>query len=278
MADIPEKSVYYKRERRKFALITYLLTAIFLIVALLQWVLFSFVGILRLFFTLHYWVSCIFFGLGLVLLVFFIFFEALRFNKTVNWLFAVLIFECIVLGIAPLVARHYRYQFLFSFLIWTLALVIFILCGSFLPLDLTLDVVVLFVLAVVSIIGAIYFVMLYIVANVPYSFIIARAFIVISILMFVMYHAQIINGGRFAEMRTKDYFLAAIILFLDFLLLFLFSFQMAPKWSDLCDSEWKNNLVLFKETTTSRPILWWHTWTWSTEDSALKHSTEEYAP
>jgi len=80
-----------------------------------------------------------------------------------------------------------------------------------------------------------------------------------------MYHAQIINGGRFAEMRTKDYFLAAIILFLDFLLLFLFSFQMAPKWSDLCDSEWKNNLVLFKETTTSRPILWWHTWTWSTE-------------
>jgi len=43
MADIPEKSVYYKRERRKFALITYLLTAIFLIVALLQWVLFSFV-------------------------------------------------------------------------------------------------------------------------------------------------------------------------------------------------------------------------------------------
>jgi len=124
------------------------------------------------------------------------------------------------LGIAPLVARHYRYQFLFSFLIWTLALAIFILCGSFLPvsrftdtlqlnyfkpkdrlnsfktcrvlkvvyvfipkLDLTLDVVVLFVLAVVSIIGAIYFVMLYIVANVPYSFIIARAFIVISILM-----------------------------------------------------------------------------------------------
>lgn len=116
-------------------------------------------------------------------------------------------FECIVLGIAPLVARHYKYQFLFSFLIWTVALALFIVCGSFLPvrrvhmkaiwfkseashfycyplkLDLTLDVVVLFVLAVVSIIGAIYFVMLYIVANVAYSFIIARCFIVISILM-----------------------------------------------------------------------------------------------
>ncbi|XP_016957270.1 uncharacterized protein LOC108029500 [Drosophila biarmipes] len=276
MSDIPEKSVYYKRERRKFALITYLLTAIFLVVALLQWVLLSFVGFLRLFFTLYYWVSCIFFGLGLLLLVLFIFFEVLRFNRMVNWLFAVLIFECIVLGIAPLVARQYRYQFLFSFLMWTLALALFIVCGSFLPLDLTLDVVVLFVLAVVSIIGAIYFVMLYIVANVPYSFIVARAFIVISILMFVMYHAQIVNGGRFAEMRTKDFFLAAIILFLDFLLLFLFSFQMSPKWSDLCDSEKKHNLALFKETTTSRPNPWWYTLTWSTE--GLEHNTKEYAP
>ncbi|XP_039484531.2 uncharacterized protein LOC120447149 isoform X2 [Drosophila santomea] len=220
---------------------------------------------LNVFFTSYYWLSSLFFGVGLVLLVLFIFFEVLRFNKMVNWLFAVLILEFIVLGIAPLVVRHYKYQFLFSFLIWTLVLALFIVCGSFLPLDLTLDVVVLFVLAVVSIIGAIYFVMLYIVANVAYSFIIARGFIVISILMFVMYHAQIINGGRFAEMRTKDYFLAAIILFLDFLLLYLFSFQMAPKWSDLCDRERSKNLVLFRDSTTSSPPKWWYTRTSSTE-------------
>ncbi|EDX06887.1 uncharacterized protein LOC27207670 [Drosophila simulans] len=265
MADIPEKSSYYKKERRKFALITYLLTAIFLIMALLQWATFRFINFLREFFTSYHWVSCLIFGIGLILLVLFIFFEVLRFNKMVNWLFAVLIFECIVLGIAPLVALHYKYQFLFSFLIWTVALALFILCGSFLPLDLTLDVVVLFVLAVVSIIGAIYFVMLYIVANVAYSFIIARCFIVISILMFVMYHAQIINGGRFAEMRTKDYFLAALILFLDFLLLYLFSFQVAPKWSDRCDRERSKNLVLFTETTTnSYPPKWWRT---STRDT-----------
>ncbi|EDW90657.2 uncharacterized protein LOC6529999 isoform X1 [Drosophila yakuba] len=265
MADTPEKSSYYKRERRKFALITYLLTAIFLIVALLQWALFRFLNSLNVFFTSYYWLSCLFFGVGLVLLVLFIFFEVLRFNKMVNWLFAVLILEFIVLGIAPLVVRHYKYQFLFSFLIWTLVLALFIVCGSFLPLDLTLDVVVLFVLAVVSIIGAIYFVMLYIVANVAYSFLIARGFIVISILMFVMYHAQIINGGRFAEMRTKDYFLAAIILFLDFLLLYLFSFQMGPKWSDLCDRERSKNLVLFRDSTTSNPPKWWYTRTSSTE-------------
>ncbi|KAI8037462.1 uncharacterized protein LOC128255315 [Drosophila gunungcola] len=247
------KNEYYKRKRRKFALITYLLTLIFLVVALVQWCLFYFVDNLNRFFTFYSWVSCVFFGIGLVLLVIFIFFEALRFNKIVNWIFAVLIFECIVLGMAPLIVRHYKYQFLFSFLIWTLVLAVFIVCGSYLPLDLTLDVVVLFVLAVVAIIGAIYFVMLYIVANVPYSFIVARGFIVISILMFVMYHAQIINGGRFAEMRTKDYFLGALILFLDFLLMYLFSFQVAPKWSDYCDRDLSNNLVLLRDTTTASP-------------------------
>ncbi|XP_016988888.1 uncharacterized protein LOC108051324 [Drosophila rhopaloa] len=261
MEPMPEKNSYYRRERRKFALITYLLTGIFLIVALVQWVLFYFIGFLNDFFTVHYWVSCIFFGIGLVLLVLFIFFEALRFNNMVNWLFAVLIFECIVLGMVPLIVRHYRFQFLFSFIIWALVLVLFIACGSFLPLDLTLDVVVLFVLAVVSIIGAIYFVMLYIVVNAPYSFIIARCFIVISILMFVMYHAQIINGGRFAEMRTNDYFLGALILFLDFLLMYLFSFQLAPKWSDLCDLQLSNNFVLFKDTTTDEPSYY----NWTTE-------------
>ncbi|XP_017040882.1 uncharacterized protein LOC108087823 isoform X2 [Drosophila ficusphila] len=234
MTDISEKSEYYKKKRRKFALISYLLTALFLIVALLQWVLFHIVDGINAFFTTYYW------------------------------------FECIVLGMAPLIVRHYRFQFMFSFLIWTIVLAIFIICGFCLPLDLTLDVVVLFVLAVVSIIGAIYFVMLYIVANVPYSFLIARAFIVISILMFVMYHAQIINGGRFAEMRTNDYFLAAIILFLDFLLLYLFSFQMGPKWSDPCDDEQSVNLVLFKDTTRNSSSS--SDWSYSTNYT----TTEEY--
>ncbi|KAH8372586.1 hypothetical protein KR009_000141 [Drosophila setifemur] len=272
MEDNNEKNKNYKQERRRFAFITYSLTAVFIIVSLLEWCLFYFVGGANSFFTRYYWVSCIFFGLGLILLVLFIFFEALRFNSWINWLFAVLILECAILGVAPLIVRHYKYQFLFSILIWTMVLALCILIGSFLPvswdqnvqcfimyilflpkLDLTLDVVVLFVLAMVTIIGAVYFVMIYIVTNAPYSFIIARVFIVISIWMFVMYHAQIINGGRFAEMRTQDYFLGAIILYLDFLLMYLFSFHLASKWSDLCDLELNlsQKFVVFKDPTTT---------------------------
>uniref|UniRef100_A0A1B0C5E8 Uncharacterized protein n=1 Tax=Glossina palpalis gambiensis TaxID=67801 RepID=A0A1B0C5E8_9MUSC len=42
-----------------------------------------------------------------------------------------------------------------------------------------------------------------------------------SLIKFIMYHAQTINGNRYAEMRTTDYLLAALILFVDFLVLYM---------------------------------------------------------
>lgn len=50
-----------------------------------------------------------------------------------------------------------------------------------------------------------------------------------------MYHAQIINGGRFAEIRDHDLLLGALLLFFDFLFMYLFTFQLGYKWSDECD-------------------------------------------
>lgn len=39
-----------------------------------------------------------------------------------------------------------------------------------------------------------------------------------------MYHAQTIAGGRFAEMRLHDFYLASLILFHDFLLIYWLTF------------------------------------------------------
>ncbi|XP_064536503.1 uncharacterized protein LOC135427023 isoform X1 [Drosophila montana] len=237
MADHREtRPYYYKLERQKFACITYSVTAAFLILALLQWYLFHLFDATNKYFTTNYWVGIIFFVMSLLLIILFIFFEDLRFFSPINWIVAFIIFECIVVGVTSLIVRHYQYHFLVSYLIWTVVLVIFLVLGSFIPRDLTLDIVVLVIFGIISIIGAMYFLMLYLVANVPYSFFVYRAFIVFSIVTFIMYHAQIINGGRFAEIRDKDYLLAALILFYDFLLLYLFTFQLAPKWSDVCDT------------------------------------------
>ncbi|XP_030554601.1 uncharacterized protein LOC115758196 isoform X2 [Drosophila novamexicana] len=195
MADHREtRPYYYKLERQRFACITYAVTAVFLILALLQWYLFHLLGATNKYFTSNYWVGIIFFVLSLVLIMLFIFFEDLRFFTPINWILAFIIFECVVVGVTSLVVRHYQYHLLVSFLIWTVVLVIFLVLGSFIP--------------------------------------------------FIMYHAQIINGGRFAEIRDKDYLLAALILFYDFLLMYLFTFQLAPKWSDVCDTH-RNSTNIF---------------------------------
>ncbi|KAH8253707.1 hypothetical protein KR032_006613, partial [Drosophila birchii] len=235
MADTVNYGLKYKRERKKFALISYMLALLFLLLAFGQWCIFYFINVAKDFFIRIPWIGCILFVIGLLLFVLFIFFESLRFNFKINWLFAVLIYESIVISVAPLVVRQTFLPFLISFGVWTFALLVFVICGTFISCDLTLNIVVLFELGVTAIIGAIFFLMLYIVINIPFSLIVVGFFIVLTICMFVMYHAQIINGGRFAEMRTKDFFLAALILFIDFLLMYLFSFLLAPKWSDECD-------------------------------------------
>ncbi|ALC42133.1 CG34315, partial [Drosophila busckii] len=227
-----------RRERKKFCLITYLLFAAFLILACAQWYLFYLVDATKLFFKDYYWVGIIFFLIAWVLVIIFIYVEELRFIVPINWIMGILIYEFIVLSLSSLAVKQYQYHLGVSFVIWAIVLALFILLGTLIPHDLTLDVVVLVIFGILALLAAIYFLMLHIVLNVKYSFFVFRAFIVISILMFVMYHAQIINGGRFAEIRSKDYILAALILFNDFLLMYLFTFQLAPKWSDDCNEHW----------------------------------------
>ncbi|KAL7735843.1 hypothetical protein ACLKA6_017842 [Drosophila palustris] len=244
MADRDEPPYYYRLERQRFACIAYTVTGVFLFLAILQWYLFHIVDETNKYFTKNYWIGIVFFMLSLLLILLFIFFEDLRFFTPVNWIITFLIFECVVVGVTTLIVRHYHYHFMVSFLVWAVVLVIFLIFGSFLPHDLTLDIVVLVIVGIVSLIGGMYFLMLYIVANVPYSFFVYRAFFVFSVLLFIMYHAQIINGGRFAEIRDHDYLLAALILFFDFLLMYIFTFQLAPKWTDDCDEN-KNKTNIF---------------------------------
>ncbi|XP_017066615.1 uncharacterized protein LOC108104829 isoform X2 [Drosophila eugracilis] len=110
------------------------------------------------------------------------------------------------------------------FFICMLLIFLFVMLGSIIPHDLTLDVVILFVIAFIFLIVTIFFVMMHILIAMPYSFMIFQIFISVIVLLFVMYHAQTINGGRFAEMRLNDHLLASLILFHDFIILYLLTF------------------------------------------------------
>ncbi|KAH8331740.1 hypothetical protein KR074_010644, partial [Drosophila pseudoananassae] len=224
MEDRRQRLRAYRRARRKFALIVYILTIAWMVLAIVQWLIVSLINEISDLFHHSYWISLIFFVVAMLLVILFIFFEKVRFIIGLNWLLAVLIVEFIIIGLFALVARSPWPDIVMWFLICMLLIFIFVLLGSIIPHDLTLDVVILFVLAFIFLMITIYFVMLYILVDMPFSFVVFQVFVSIIVLLFVMYHAQTINGGRFAEMRLNDHLLASLILFHDFIILFLLSF------------------------------------------------------
>ncbi|KAM8714467.1 hypothetical protein ACLKA7_014576 [Drosophila subpalustris] len=229
----------YQRARRKFAIIVYLVTALWLVLAIAQWLIVSLFSVIGDVFRDYEWISVIFFGLAIVLVMFFIFFEQARFIPGLNWVLTIVIVEFAIIGLFALVARSQWADMFMWFIVCILLLFLFILVGAVIPHDLTLDVVIIFVIAFVFLIASIFMLMLYVLTTAPYSFIMFQHIVSLIMLLFVMYHAQTITGGRFAEMRINDYLLATIILFYDFIIIYLLTFYVQTKFqiaSDVLDS------------------------------------------
>ncbi|XP_034651423.1 uncharacterized protein LOC117890594 [Drosophila subobscura] len=157
----------------------------------------------------------------MILFTMFIFIERLRFVLGLNWLLCMLIVEFLIIGLFALSAQTDWKNLLAWFFVCVLFTYLFILIGSVLPQDLTLNVVILFVVAFLFLSITVFMSMMHKIMDVPYSFYAYMILIGLIVLMFVMYHAQTINGGRFAEMRIQDYLLASLILFNDFIILYM---------------------------------------------------------
>lgn len=171
------------------------------------------------FFIKHFWFGAVFFVIGILLILVYIFFEDLRISAPFNWIIAFLIvfFDCcsillysniciinfqvesLVIGFVSLVVWQYQYQLALSFALWSIVLMVFLVIGSFIPVcifeniakylfcfshqcDLTLNFVTIVVTGAIAFIGAVYFLMLYVIFNVPFTFFVFRAFMLTSVL------------------------------------------------------------------------------------------------
>lgn len=123
----------------------------------------------------------------------------------------------------------------------------FYLCLNFsLQFDLTLYIALIFIVHFLLLLIAIFFLMMHLMTVLigdtsDYSFILVQIPITVSMLLvsmsigevlsslnefdlqFVMYHTQTISGGRFHEMSLDEVFLASLLLFHDFLIIFWLS-------------------------------------------------------
>ncbi|ALC40586.1 CG12209, partial [Drosophila busckii] len=215
-----------QRARRHFSTIVYCVTILWILVGLAQWVLLCVLKDLGAIFVELPWMCAIFFGASIIFIIFFIFFEQVRFIPGLNAIFTIIIVECAIIGLFGLAVKSAWPDLLVWFFVCFLLMFLFIILGIVIPHDLTLDVVILFVIAFVFLILTVFLIMLFMLTDTEYSYFLYQALISAVVLMFVMYHAQTINGGRFAEMRVTDYFLATLILFYDFLVLFLLTFYV----------------------------------------------------
>ncbi|XP_064545311.1 uncharacterized protein LOC135433236 isoform X2 [Drosophila montana] len=145
---------------------------------------------------------------------------------------------------------------LMYFCICALLVFIFAAIGIALPrkMDLTLHVALLFILAFLFLLIAVFFLMLHLI--VPecetYAYVLVQIPISITMLFFVMYHAQTIHGRRFAEMRLHDYCLGSLILFHDFLIIYWLTIYWQVCARLVTPSDWSTTVA---KTTAGVKIL-----------------------
>nr|XP_036671320.1 uncharacterized protein LOC108005748 [Drosophila suzukii] len=238
-----------KISRSRFIVLVYLLVVVVLLLALVQWELVSFYKPLTNLFLDKYWLSVACMLISVPLLAVFLIVRKARYIP---------ILGCI--GICTLAAYCSALYFLLSFTITAILVVTFVLIGSFIPCDLTANVAVLFIISMQLFGVSIFLLMMFMMTELGDGFFCAFAMMVLGIVgMFIMYHAQLIRGWRYAELYTTDGLFAVIILFCHIcIILMLFCFWDWSKAKD--DDDYDSGKAAYKAvwltTRLSFEIFW----------------------
>ncbi|KAH8296104.1 hypothetical protein KR054_001916, partial [Drosophila jambulina] len=218
----------YRRARTAFSAKVYGLLILWLVLALIQWMVVGLVEDIRTNFRKIYFISLLAFALAVILLAIFIFANGLRFMQFLNFIITLVIVELQIIATCLLVVYSWWADLLLFFAVCVALVFIFLAIGTILPrrIDFTLDIAVLFIIAFIFLIIAIFALALQMCLWFPkmYTYMVVEVAVTLTILLFVIYHAQTIHGNRFAEMRLNDFFLGSLILFHDFLIIFWLTF------------------------------------------------------
>ncbi|KAH8246194.1 hypothetical protein KR038_003087 [Drosophila bunnanda] len=211
-------------------------------------------------FTHYYYISLIAFALAVLLLTVFIFADGLRFMQVLNLIISFLIVELQIIATFILVVLTWWADLLVFFAVAAALIFLFLLLGIILPqrVDLTLDIAVLFIIAFIFLIIAVFALTLLMCLWFPtvYTYFLIELAVTLTILMFVVYHAQTIHGNRFAEMRLNDYFLGSLILFHDFLIIFWLTFYWQIRHRLVTPDSWVATSKSVGETTNNYGKNW----------------------
>ncbi|XP_002134827.1 uncharacterized protein [Drosophila pseudoobscura] len=216
--------------RRRFVLKVYLQFVFFLLIALFHWVLMiTVLGTWTVWLVRDHSAALILaFAVGVFLFLLFSLSRQMRSLCFLNWLTTLVIVEFLVQPMALLIVPTDLLYLLAGFLIVSLVVVLFTLLAAIMPCDLTEGGIFFLILFMSVFLLGVYCIVLYSVIGLNWSFYVFAFLFAVMLLAFLMYHVQCIMGGRSTEAELADDKYAALLLFNEFVALFMLCLYWRP--------------------------------------------------
>ncbi|XP_044778736.1 uncharacterized protein LOC27207493 isoform X3 [Drosophila simulans] len=165
----------------------------------------------------------------------FCFNQGVRNHRVYSWVVAFVIVELEIFSMYVLAARTWVPDLLAFFFFCTLLMMVALVVGCHLSfsMDLTRYIAPLFILSFVLAMMSTYFLLahLFLPKLMPYAYLTFELGLTFVMTSMIMLHAQTINGDRYIQMRLKDFILAALLVFHEFLLTYALTFYWQIHYS-----------------------------------------------
>ncbi|XP_022216816.2 uncharacterized protein LOC111070518 [Drosophila obscura] len=219
------------QHRRRFVVKVYLQFVLFLLMGLFHWI--FMITVLD---TWTVWLVrkhsaalILAFVVGIFLFLLFSLSRQMRNLCFLNWLTTLVIVEFMVQPLALLIVDTDLLYLLAGFLIVSLVVVIFTLLAAIMPCDLTEGGIFFLILFMSVFVLSVYCVVFYEVIGLDWSYYIFAFLFTMMVVAFLMYHVQCIMGGRSTEAELADDKYAALLLFYEFVALFMLTLYWRPQ-------------------------------------------------
>ncbi|KAL7732419.1 hypothetical protein ACLKA6_004389 [Drosophila palustris] len=221
-------------QRRSFVYQTFINLACFSILALAQWIPLMFFprsSILDLAKD-HESTFVLAFFVGMLLFLVFLLSDQLRHMDCMNWIIALVIVECEIVAITLLAAGTSFVYMVISLIVALIIMVFGMLLGFLMTYDLTKNIRFMFTVIFCTFLLSIYIAVFLAILKLTWPFFVYAAVIALMVLFVLVYHMQYILGSGAVRASLKDDKLAALLLFTDFLALFMLTFYWRPTRGD----------------------------------------------
>ncbi|XP_030572542.1 uncharacterized protein LOC115771118 [Drosophila novamexicana] len=217
-------------DRRRFVFRTFLLFIAFLLLAVLQWIAITALAgnkITALVYS-HESALLIVFFMSIMFFLVFAVSSQIRKMACMNWVLTLLVIEGQILAIGLLVVNTNMLRLLIGFLAALIFIVMSSLIAIFVSFDLTKYATLLFLVDFLLLVFCIYTITYFLILHLSWPFFLYAFIVVMLVLPIVMYHVQSVMGNGQERTGLKDDKLSALLLFHDFLALYMLTFYWRP--------------------------------------------------